>query len=77
VRMKQHPAQKRQREVKAASCSLYPSAATGRLGKSITNPWRTAPRQMSKIGSSLTWSSPSDKKIMTGVLQSVSAYRCH
>jgi hypothetical protein len=40
-----------------------------------TYPRRTAPRQMSKIVSSLMLHSPSDKKITTRVLQYMSAYQ--
>jgi hypothetical protein len=72
--MKQLPGQKKQREMKVASWRSYCQQALKILKIYHTNPWRTAPRHMSKIISSLMPHSPSDKKITTGVLQCMSAY---
>ena len=50
------------------------SLGNRRGDQNLTNPWRTALRHMSKIVSSMTCPSPSDKKIMTGVLKFMSVY---
>src|SRR5438552_1583599 len=55
-------------EWKESGLLVSTSLEDRRGDQDFTNPWRTALRQTSKIVSSLTCPSPSDKKIMTGVL---------